>query len=925
MKKMTAFLLMLVMLFSVLLVSVNAETTVSGYAGNTDCTCGGTYGEWIFPTGAECVGSRYYRECDSCDETQTAKDITPETISYTLPAIGANEGDIIMLSLYDVYFTSSNVVSADQITWSSEDIEIVDNQIYTTVAGTYKLTATSGSSTKTIYLIVKKSTDTEYVLFYDDFSRDASLEDENGQIAVPSKGNAGADDYEIINQPSGTKAYFEGGYLVLDSTGNTNNQMRVILPKWIGDFGDYKIDTTFTILSTMSNNNSYWFATMARVKNDSDYYPIWQAAVRQGAKDYTNNKGVKTGVEISYRDSASAAWAVPCQSAYTENINPKDYYTQTFEMIDTVAYHSINGTAIQNTIGKSKQPTEGIGLVGFHLRASVASVDSIKITVPIDDSIHEFGDWETITPDTCTTDGLERRACSICQTVEERTVKGGHKITSYALKAPTCTESGYRAYEECGRCDYTTFSGEVGPLGHYFDREIKCIAHRGYSTTAPENTLAAYRLAKEKGFSYAECDVSFTKDNVAVLLHDTTIDRTSNGSGNIADLNYEELLQYDFGSWKSSAYAGEKIPTFEEFIALCKKIGLHPYIEIKNDGETYTQEQVQALVAIVEKYDMQDNCTWISFSLDYLAYVKNVDSTARLGYVSSKTIDQSMINSVLALKTDTNEVFLDISYNMLNENNVMLAALNGLAVETWTVDNTNEIKNRPKYVSGYSSNKLVATDTLLKTAVTAPTCDAQGYTTYTCMCGESVVRDYTPAHDEEIVSIAYPNGFDKVGIKIVRCLDCDAGESELEAVAIFTCLGYSVPENGRGGVAVGFAVDHTALKEYQDVTGKTLSYGAFAVSEGKIEGNKIFDENGNAFKGALLADVTEYGFSVFHIEIAGFADAQKDLSFAMGAYIAETDGETTEYSYVQRENPSEGAIYHFVSYNYVVNFGKDEE
>ena len=109
-----------------------------------------------------------------------------------------------------------------------------------------------------------------------------------------------------------------------------------------------------------------------------------------------------------------------------------------------------------------------------------------------------------------------------------------------------------------------------------YDENVRTIAHRGYSAVAPENTIPAYILAKQMGYKYVECDVSFTSDNVAVLLHDSTIDRTSNGTGSIADMPYEQAAQYDYGSWKSSEYTGTTIPTFEEFIMLCKKIGLHP-------------------------------------------------------------------------------------------------------------------------------------------------------------------------------------------------------------------------------------------------------------------------------------------------------------------------------------------------------------
>lgn len=68
---------------------------------------------------------------------------------------------------------------------------------------------------------------------------------------------------------------------------------------------------------------------------------------------------------------------------------------------------------------------------------------------------------------------------------------------------------------------------------------VLAVNHRGYSKDAPENTIPAYIMSKQKGFNYVECDVAFTKDGVAVLLHDSTIDRTSNGSGSISSMTYE--------------------------------------------------------------------------------------------------------------------------------------------------------------------------------------------------------------------------------------------------------------------------------------------------------------------------------------------------------------------------------------------------
>ena len=204
-----------------------------------------------------------------------------------------------------------------------------------------------------------------------------------------------------------------------------------------------------------------------------------------------------------------------------------------------------------------------------------------------------------------------------------------------------------------------------------YDKNVHSVNHRGYSANAPENTIPAYILSKLMGFTYVEADVSFTSDGVAVLLHDATIDRTSNGSGSISDMTYAEVSEYDFGSWKSSAYAGTKIATFDEFIVLCKRIGLHPYIELKDNGN-YTTEQIQGLVATVKACGMAGKVTWISFNDTFLSYVKTADPTARLGYLASGNVSATMVSKAQALRSGENEVFLDTKYSNLTDSGVQL-------------------------------------------------------------------------------------------------------------------------------------------------------------------------------------------------------------------------------------------------------------
>ena len=104
------------------------------------------------------------------------------------------------------------------------------------------------------------------------------------------------------------------------------------------------------------------------------------------------------------------------------------------------------------------------------------------------------------------------------------------------------------------------------------------IAHRG---GLPENTLAALKKAKEDGASAVEVDLEVTKDGHGVLLHDATVDRTSNGSGWVRELSLEQLKKLDFGSKYGAEFAGERIPTLHEAVNECRELELHMFLEIK--------------------------------------------------------------------------------------------------------------------------------------------------------------------------------------------------------------------------------------------------------------------------------------------------------------------------------------------------------
>jgi len=107
------------------------------------------------------------------------------------------------------------------------------------------------------------------------------------------------------------------------------------------------------------------------------------------------------------------------------------------------------------------------------------------------------------------------------------------------------------------------------------------VAHRGAGKLAPENTMAAFRLGAQHGYRMFECDAKLSADGVVFLMHDATLDRTTNGKGIGGDRNWSELSQLDAGGWHSRAYAGEPLPTLESLARFCIANDHFLNIEIK--------------------------------------------------------------------------------------------------------------------------------------------------------------------------------------------------------------------------------------------------------------------------------------------------------------------------------------------------------
>lgn len=109
----------------------------------------------------------------------------------------------------------------------------------------------------------------------------------------------------------------------------------------------------------------------------------------------------------------------------------------------------------------------------------------------------------------------------------------------------------------------------------------RLIAHRCGGTAAPENTLAGLRAAARHGLRAVEFDAMLSADGTPFLIHDETLERTTNGHGRLADASDAELARLDAGNWYGAAFAGERLPRLDEAIGLCLELGLWANIEIK--------------------------------------------------------------------------------------------------------------------------------------------------------------------------------------------------------------------------------------------------------------------------------------------------------------------------------------------------------
>ncbi len=356
--------------------TVAATCSTDGYTVYTCADCGHSVNQDVVaapghtvvidaavaPTITE-TGLTEGKHCSVCSEILVPQEIVPATgdiiagavsvnVKYSKPAICCDEGEVIDLSQCGVQFSASSAMTESGISWTYNGSVV---RSFTPPAkGVYTLVASKGSSTMNVYVVAKKASETEYVLYRNDF-------------------NSAPTDFRVIQEINGASVYQVHGQYILDCMGNDNAYARVLLPSWLDAFGDVKIRADLVSHAPRSADN--WGAVMYRVQNVQNTYnqpggnyPYYQACFRY---DHTRDNGV----ELAKRNTSNG-WDV-CETTSFSHHTPTKYSTYEIDLKGTETVISINGLEVM-----SYANTEfARGAIGFQARGNKFQVDYIEVVL----------------------------------------------------------------------------------------------------------------------------------------------------------------------------------------------------------------------------------------------------------------------------------------------------------------------------------------------------------------------------------------------------------------------------------------------------------------------------------------------------------------------------------------------------------------
>lgn len=716
-------------------------------------------------------------------------------ITNTNPAITAIVGEKVDLTAYSVEFDGDNKATAG-IAWKDASGKSV-TEITPDAKGVTKLTASANGKSKTIYLVAKEKDDAEYVLFEADFSKYTSVEDlkANGFVMTLDE-----------------KYYtFTDGTLVMGN--GMQDYTRLILPEWLGDFGDYSITTEMKMVDT--SDTGRWFGLVYRIKNlNKEYYPYYHMCIREKTT-------VSNGIEFAERTSANV-WNVAATTAGDIVSMKNAYHTINVKAFEGAIQHNIDGSeylyVADSVLGATVAYYEK-GMVGMTMNLGRASIKNIRVAVqpnkpdkavrqlklinnsheannlinPIANvqsvaSADEIGAAGAVYAKISEIEDLTAFAkkCNVDQVLptfvvdtkdelskldtamNESQLKDANIVSTDsevlaemrkirplvrtgllvdlpdgALDSKTANEirlkvrsapatfcvipvedALYASVDELqelavavwvlndAKADSNDFklqalkavtSGANGiistsaseltkVINEYFvektmTRTPVMIGHRGNPSQAPENSLSGFIKAYENGADVFEVDVEITKDGEIVIMHDDSINRTTNytGKAKVGQMTLAEIKQYKVKA-KDGTLTDEAPPSLREVLEYFADKDCKIFVEFKGG----TVANIKTTCDLIKEYKMEDRVDVISFNPNFLTLTQKEIPGMSTGYLHGPTgttsCPEDALDSIYAslLSAQNYNSSINPSQGVASTYYMQAATDRGITVWPWT-------------------------------------------------------------------------------------------------------------------------------------------------------------------------------------------------------------------------------------------------
>lgn len=231
----------------------------------------------------------------------------------------------------------------------------------------------------------------------------------------------------------------------------------------------------------------------------------------------------------------------------------------------------------------------------------------------------------------------------------------------------------------------------------YKNRDIKIIGHRGASEYEPENTIPAFEKAAKLKMWGVECDIHTLKDGNIIVFHDDDVERMTNGSGKISNMNLLEIksLNIDNGN-NINKYKELKIPTLDEYLRCCKRNNLIPVIEFKN----ININSVKCIIDKIKQEGLENNTIIISSNYKWVKYIRKYTYKIQFQYLADINLEN------INLIKQYGNYGIDVRCDKVTKELVKLAHENGAKVNVWNVNTNEEVDKLLRFgVDMVTSNK----------------------------------------------------------------------------------------------------------------------------------------------------------------------------------------------------------------------------